>query len=476
LMKVQKGDREYVLGPTHEEIITEIATAYIKSYKDMPKTLYQIQTKFRDEARPRFGVIRSREFIMKDAYSFDADTASLDKSYDIMFEAYKKIFDRCGLDYVIVQADPGPMGGNFSHEFMVLVDFGEDKVALCKACGYAASTEVAACKRPGNGGSKDKEGKLEYFDTPGLKSIEELTSKLTIDATVFVKTILYETEHGIVACLVRGDHEICDAKLARQLKVSKLQLAGEETIKKVTGAEVGFSGPIGFKSKVMIIADHTVASMQNFITGANKTDQHVKNVNPGRDLTIDQVADVRVITANDVCPECGKPIMLQTALEIGHVFKLGTKYTHAFGSSYLDQNGKQQDIIMGCYGIGVNRIVASCIEQSYDEEKGMVWPRAVAPFAVSIVTANQNSEDVVAAADKLYATLCDAGIDVLYDDRNDRMGVKLNDAELIGVPIHVIIGDKGLQSGTIEVRDRRSGDKIFVAVGEVAKKIVELVG
>ncbi|MFC1809392.1 proline--tRNA ligase [Candidatus Omnitrophota bacterium] len=474
LMKVQKGEREYVLGPTHEEIITELATAYIKSYKDMPVTLYQIQTKFRDEARPRFGVIRSREFIMKDAYSFDKDAEGLDKSYQIMYEAYKRIFDRCGLDYVIVQADPGSMGGNFSHEFMVLVDFGEDKVALCKKCGYAASTEVAACNATQGKKNKDSEKSLEYFDTPNLRTIEELTKALKIEASSFVKTILYQADDAVIACLVRGDHEVCDAKVARFLKASKFTLADDATIKKVTGAGVGFSGPVGFKEKVRIVADHEVANMINFISGANKDDKHVKNICPGRDFTISDVADIHTIVEGDACPECGEAISLQTSLEIGHVFKLGTKYTKAFDGLFLDQKGKQKDIIMGCYGIGVNRILAACIEQNYNEEKGMVWPESIAPFAVSIVTANQNSDSVVAAADSLYANLVKEGLEVLYDDRDDRMGVKLNDAELMGAPVHVIIGDKGLKEGKLEVRNRMSDAKEFIAIDKVTSHILSL--
>lgn len=462
LFKVVKGDREYVLGPTHEEIITELATAYLKSYKDMPKTLYQIQNKFRDEARPRFGVIRSREFLMKDAYSFDCDEAGLDASFKKMYAAYENIFTRCGLDFVVVSADTGAMGGSASNEFMVLVDFGEDTVVLCKDCGHAASTEVAACKAA----EKDGVPMLvhELFDTPRLRTIEELTSSLNIGAEKFIKTLLYTVDDGrVVAVLVRGDHEVCEPKLARVLGTSKMALADEATIQRVTGADVGFSGPIGMKEKIFIIADHAVVGMRNAVVGANKNDQHIKNVNPERDFTVDTVADVRLIQAGDPCPQCGKPIALETSLEIGHVFKLGTKYTKAFNGTYLDQNGKAQDIIMGCYGIGVNRIIASCIEQRYDTEKGMVWPLSLAPFQVSIITANHKSEPVVAAADALYKGLTSAGIEVLYDDRNDRMGVKLNDAELIGAPVHIIIGDRGLQEDAIEVRNRLTGEKLFAA-------------
>jgi prolyl-tRNA synthetase len=302
-----------------------------------------------------------------------------------------------------------------------------------------------------------------------------LTQSLKVDAAVFLKTILYRADAKVIACVVRGDHEICEAKLARALKAVKVTLADEATIKQVTGAGVGFSGPVGLKEKIAIIADHAVMQVVNGIAGANRDGQHIKNVNSGRDFTIDTVADVRMIVDGDLCPKCGAVIALKTSLEIGHVFKLGTKYTKAFNGSYLDQDGKQQDIIMGCYGIGINRIVASCIEQNYSEEKGMVWPLAIAPFAVSIITANQNSAEVVRAADALYADLCTQNIEVLYDDRNDRMGVKLNDAELIGAPIHVIIGDKGLKEGKLEVRDRMSGEKLFVTVDAVAAKIKELI-
>jgi len=475
MMTITRGDREYVLGPTHEEIITELASAYIKSYKDMPKILYQIQTKFRDEARPRFGVIRSREFIMKDAYSFDTDMASLDASYDRMYEAYKKIFNRCGLDYVIVHADPGAMGGNFSHEFMVLVDFGEDSVALCKACGYAASNEVAECVAHKRTLDSKESAKAcpasESFDTPNLRTIDELTKKLKMSADTFIKTVFYTTDDGVVAALVNGAHEICEAKLARLLKTTTLALADEKTITDVTSGPVGFSGPIGLKKPVKIIADYAVGAMVDAIVGANKNNQHIKHVCVGRDFTVDESGDIRMITADDACPQCGKPIELSTSLEIGHVFKLGTKYTKAFQGSYLDNNGKQQDIIMGCYGIGVNRIIASCIEQHFDEEKGMIWPLSLAPFAVSIVTTNQKSDPVKEAAEVMYKELTDKGIDVLYDNRDDRMGVKLNDAELIGAPVHIIIGDRGLKDNKIEIRFRTSGTTVNEPVETVVHAV-----
>lgn len=472
LMKIVKGDREYILGPTHEEIITELACAYIKSYKDMPKTLYQIQTKFRDEARPRFGVIRSREFIMKDAYSFDADAAGLDESYTKMYAAYQNIFSRCGLSFVIVAADTGAMGGKESHEFMVLVDFGEDRIVVCDACSYAASTEVAACPASAMTVGENK-NKPEYFDTPDIKTIEELTAALTCNASAFVKTLLYTANDETVAVLVRGDHDVCEAKLAKVLKASKLVLADEKTIEAVTGARVGFSGPIGLKKKIRLVADAAVAAVSDGIVGANKNDQHIKHVRYGRDFTADEVADIRAIQDGDPCPQCGKKIELKTSLEIGHVFKLGTKYTEALEGRYQDKNGVQQTIIMGCYGIGVNRIIAAAIEQNYDEERGMIWPAAIAPFPISIITANQKSTTVTDAAEKLYAALTEANIDVLYDDRDERMGVKFNDAELIGAPIHVVVGDRGLKENTMEIRDRRCGEKQSVPVGDVAGYIVD---
>lgn len=474
LFKIEKGDREYVLGPTHEEIITELAVAYIRSYKDMPKTLYQIQTKFRDEARPRFGVIRSREFIMKDAYSFDADDQGLDVSYKKMYAAYERIFSRCGLKFVVVEADTGAMGGKTSHEFMVLVSFGEDRIVLCPKCGYSGSSEVAACSAT-NAPVNEPAGTLDYFATPNVSTIEELTASLKCDASRFIKTILYKTETGVVACLVRGDHEVCEAKLAKAVKSPKLELADEATIKRVTGARVGFSGPVKLKEKITIIADHAVVALVNGITGANKDDEHIRSVNYGRDYTADAVADVRVITPADPCPKCGASITIDTSLEIGHVFKLGTKYTQALEGFYSDKDGSQKQIIMGCYGIGVNRILAAAIEQNYDEKKGMIWPTAIAPFHVTIITANQKSADVVKVAEDLYRDLTAAGMDVLFDDRDERMGVKFNDAELVGAPVFIVIGDKGLKENKIEIRNRRVQETLQVAPADVVDTVKSLV-
>jgi len=461
-----RHNRVMVFGPTHEEVITDLVKNHIRSYRQLPINLYQIQTKFRDEVRPRFGIIRSREFIMKDAYSFDRDNAGLDKSYEKMYAAYEAIFKRCGLKTLAVEADAGIMGGDVSHEFMVLAESGEDLIAHCSSCGYAASLEVAVCsdKRPqtshfvlvrGRQGTRDKVKKkaLQEVDTPGVSTIEKVGALLKVKPEEMVKTLIYLAEQEPVAVLIRGDHEANETKIKRYLKCQKLEMATEDVIKKVTAGPLGFSGPTGLKLR--IIADNSIKGMANFVTGANKKDKHLMNVNLDRDFKVKEWADLRMITENDNCPNCNKRIKIEHAIEMGHVFKLGLKYSKAMKAEFLDEDGKLKPVVMGCYGIGVNRIIAACIELNNDK-KGIIWPLSIAPSQVIIVPVNYEKDNIRKVADQVYKDLIDKGIEVLLDDRNESAGVKFNDAELIGIPYVVVIGERGLKKGIIELKDRRT--------------------
>ncbi|MCX5680342.1 MAG: proline--tRNA ligase [Candidatus Omnitrophica bacterium] len=451
-----RSGKECVLGPTHEEIITDLIANNIRSYRELPQTFYQIQTKFRDEPRPRFGVMRTSEFIMKDAYSFDCDIEGLNKTYKKMYEAYCAIFERCGLPFIPVEADPGMMGGNVSHEFMVPAVAGEDRIVVCAKCKYAASTEVA--KTDGIGGraknQKEKTLPIAEVETPGITTIEKVAELLKTEQIKLVKTLLYKADDKTVAVLLRGDFEANETKVKNYLKCAVLELADAATIERVTGAPVGFSGPVKLKD-VRIIADNSVKDMANFITGANKKDAHVINVNIGRDFETKEFVDIRMITPDDGCPACGKAIEIKQAIEIGHTFKLGTKYTEVLGANYLDKDGKENPIIMGCYGIGVNRIMASLIETSNDKD-GIIWPLSIAPYSVIVIALNIASEVVKKMADDAYRKLLKAGYDVLYDDRDISAGVKFKDADLIGIPVKVVIGERNAKLGMIEAKDRKT--------------------
>ena len=460
--------RELILGPTHEEVITDLVANNVKSYRDLPLILYQIQTKFRDEPRPRFGVLRSCEFIMKDAYSFDKDWEGLEISYKKMYDAYCRIFERCGLKYIAVQADPGMMGGDVSHEFMVLAPNGEDIIALCKACRYAASlgkAEVKEVKSKVSG----KAAALQEVDTPEVSTIEKVGQLLKVKPEQMVKTLIYEAEGKPVAVLIRGDHEANEAKLKRFLKVENLKLAEAKTIEEVTGAPVGFSGPVGLKN-VKIIADFSIISMSNFVTGANKKDKHLINVNIKRDFNLAAQGDLRYITKEDSCPACGKGITIEPAIEVGHIFKLGTKYSKALGAVCLNELGKEEPVIMGCYGIGVNRIIASVIEQSNDQD-GIIWPKSISPFQVLVMPLNVGHKQSIEAAEKLYEQLSNKGIEVLLDDRNERAGVKFKDADLIGIPVRVVIGEKKISQGKVELSERGKKEPRDIKVEEIEKEI-----
>ena len=459
-----RGGRQFCLGPTHEEPFTEAVRDTIRSYRNLPVTLYQIQHKYRDEKRPRFGVVRSREFVMKDAYSFDVDEAGLDKSYLIMKDAYCKIFDRCNLDYILVDADSGAMGGSGSQEFMVKSAVGEDAIAYCPDCDYAANEEKAPC--PEVPVSKDFEMlPIEKIETPHVKTIEELMEFMHSEPTAFAKTILYNIDGKIVAVMVRGDREINETKLGNLFDATEMNLASFEEVERVTGAAVGFAGPVDLKEKVEVIADYEVAAMQNFIVGANETDYHFKNVNFGRDFAPDRVVDVRCAVEGDPCPKCGKPLAMCRGIEVGHIFKLGTKYSDALHCIYLDKDGKENSMIMGCYGIGVSRTLAAIIEQHYDEN-GIIWPMSVAPYQVIVVPTTSQDEAVVKMANEIHDALEKAGAEVLIDDREERAGVKFKDADLIGIPVRITVGRKAAE-GKVEYK-LRAGSEVVEMTAEEA--------
>ena len=447
------------LGPTHEEIITDIVRNEINSYRQLPITLYQIQTKFRDETRPRFGVLRSKEFIMKDAYSFDIDYEGLNKSYKLMYDAYCRIFDRCGLDYIVVEADSGAMGGDASHEFMVPSSVGEDVLIRCLKCGYSANRERAEFAPI----SKENHVTLQTVKevlTPNKHTIQEVSTFLKVSPSKMVKTMIYISNGEPIAVLLRGDHEVNETKLTKVLGQEAVALADHTTIEHVTGARLGFAGPVGLKTR--IIADQAVSVLSNFVTGANKSDFHLLNVNTERDFKIDQIANIRYVTKGDKCPKCNHDLDISQGIEIGHVFKLGTKYSDALKAKFLDTNGKEKSMIMGCYGIGVNRIIASLIERSHDEN-GIIWPLSLAPYKVIIIPVNVSDTNSMQMANSIYEDLSNnPGIEVLFDDRDLRPGVKFKDADLIGVPIKIIVGKKFTETKELEIKLRKSGEIFLV--------------
>jgi len=480
-----RHNRVIVFGPTHEEVITDLVRNSVKSYKQLPVTFYQIQTKFRDEVRPRFGVIRSREFIMKDAYSFDRDWQGLDISYKKMYEAYERIFDRCGLKAIPVEADSGIMGGDVSHEFMVVAENGEDLLAHCVSCGYAASLAVAECKEMapehssfakatgGRQGTMAPE-KIKEIETPGVSTIEKVAAFLKVKPEQMVKTLVYLADEKPVAVLIRGDHDANEAKIKKYLKCAKLEMADEDVIKKITGGAMGFSGPVGLK-EARVIADSSIKGMVNFVTGANKKDKHYINTNIDMDFKISEWADLRVITEKDFCPKCNKSIKIEHAIEMGHVFKLGLKYSKAMKAEFLDDDGKLKPIVMGCYGIGVNRIMAAAAELRNDK-KGLIWPLAIAPFQVLVIPINCKEENIRKTAENIYEELSKLGIETLLDDRDESAGIKFNDAELIGIPFSIVIGDRGLKKGIVEIKIREAGETLEVKKEELNDKILSLLG
>jgi len=449
-----RHDREFCYGPTHEEVITDIVRKEIKSYRQLPTILYQIQTKFRDEVRPRFGIMRGREFIMKDAYSFHADEVDTQKTYGKMAKAYTNIFRRCGLEFKQVQADSGTIGGSFSHEFAVLADSGEDEIGFCEACGYASNIELAEAQQaPITIPTKNLE-ELKETHTPGKKTVEEVSSFLDLPCEQIVKTILLENENGLVAGLVRGDHEINPIKMKNMIGCEWLLPAAEKTITEKLKLPCGYIGPVGLD--IPIYADQELASLQNFVTGANKADTHFTGVQIQRDLVIKKFGDLRRILAGDPCPRCDEgKYQIKRGIEVGHIFILGTKYSEAMKAVYLDSNGKENLMTMGCYGIGVGRTAAASVEQNHDE-KGIVWPLNLAPFEVIIIPVNFKKDDLKNTCESIYNQLLEIGLEVLLDDREDRLGVKLKDADLIGIPMQIIVGPKNLDEGNVEIKIRKT--------------------
>ncbi|MFA4967831.1 MAG: proline--tRNA ligase [Candidatus Margulisiibacteriota bacterium] len=472
LFRIQdRHERDFCLGPTHEEIITDLVRKNVRSYKQLPINLYQIQTKFRDEIRPRFGVMRSREFIMKDSYSFHDSEASLEEEYKNMFHTYCRIFDRMGLNYKVVEADSGAIGGGFSQEFMVLADTGEEEIFYCESCGYAASRESAGVGKYKIETPNSKLQTPKEVHTPGKKTIEEVAEFLKVKPEQMIKSLIYETEKGPVLGLVRGDHELNEAKLKKVLGVEEVRLADEKVIEKVTKAVVGFAGPVGLKD-IKIVADNAVVMIEDGVTGANKTDHHLVHVVFERDYKPDIIADIRFALHRDICPKCEKSHLNVTrGIEVGHIFKLGTKYSAKMNAVYLDENNQEKPYIMGCYGIGVGRTAAAAIEQSYDKD-GIIWPNAIAPFVIDIIIANTEDKDQVEAAEKIYQAL--PIDDTILDDRPERIGVKLKDADLIGFPIKVIIG-KALKEGKIEVKSRKTGEIKLIELDKAAEELAKYV-
>ncbi len=451
-----RHDRDFCLGPTHEEVITDLLRGELRSYRQLPVNLYQIQTKFRDEVRPRFGLMRGREFIMKDAYSFDRDDAGADISYKAMYDAYVRIFERLALKFRAVEADSGSIGGSFSHEFMVLAQTGEDTIAACADCNYAANVERAEVKFAGPKNSTPPPAWAEVH-TPGRHTVEEVANFLKIGPEQLVKTILLNVDGKAVAALVRGDRELNEIKVKNYFNASVVELAAPEQVVAWTKAPVGFAGPVGLEVSA-VLADQELQAGEGWVCGANKKDFHLVNVSLSRDAKIDAYADLRAITAQDPCPRCGGRLELPKGIEVGHVFKLGLKYSKAMNANFLDENGKDAPMVMGCYGIGVTRIVAACIEQNHDAD-GIIFPPPIAPYQALILNLDAKSEAVGAKAQELYETLLGEGVEALLDDREERPGVKFKDADLIGIPMQVVLGAKTLARGVAEVKDRRSGEK-----------------
>jgi prolyl-tRNA synthetase len=470
-----RHDRECCLGPTHEEVITDLARREIRSYRQLPVNLYQIQTKFRDEIRPRFGIMRAREFIMKDAYSFDADEKGLDESYQKMVDAYHRIFTRCGLKFRAVEAETGLIGGSFSHEFMVLADTGEETIVSCARCSYAANIEKAEFKRtPASTSSPGKVAQkaLQKVLTPEKRTVEEVTRFLQVSSQDLVKTLIFESDKGCVAALVRGDHEISERKMKTVFGAEELQLAGDRQIEEVTRSPKGFAGPIGLS--IPIIADLDIQGMVNFVTGGNEKDTHLIDVNTGHDFHVTQFADIRTFSTGDRCPLCGEETRTDKGIEVGHTFKLGTKYSKTMGATYLDDQGKEKEFVMGCYGIGVGRTVASAIEQSYDAN-GIIFPMPIAPFHVLLLPVNIKMDLLRETSEQIYQDLLDQQIEVLFDDREETPGVKFKDADLIGIPLRITLGDKNLKKGLVEIKTRKTGEVALVKKEEVISKIKEMI-
>jgi len=460
--------KKYCLAPTHEELFTVAAASKIKSYKDLPFSIYQIQDKFRDEPRSRYGLIRVREFLMKDAYSFDIDEKGLTDSYNEMYNAYKKIFTRLGINYKIVKSDTGAMGGLLSEEFQAITDIGEDKLVICEECGYATNSEVASCNVITEKSDEDIKVR-ELIKTPSVCTIEEVSEFLNVDKDKIVKTLIYKVDDSFYAVLVKGIHEANESKIKKLLNANEVILATQEDVENITGAEVGFAGPVGLD--IPVIMDNEVANMINFVVGANKTDYHYINVNL-EDFNYLHQADVRYITDKDACPNCGKELEIKNGIEVGNTFKLGTKYSENLNLTYLDKDNESKFVHMGCYGIGIGRCMAAVVEQHHDD-KGIIWPLEIAPFKVDIIVVNTNDEAQMDAANYLYNELRRNGISTILDDRDERAGVKFNDADLIGIPIRITIGNK-INDQLVEVKERKKEEFEEVSLYDALVKVEDI--
>ena len=469
-----RADREFCLGPTHEEVITDLVRREIRSYRQMPVNLYQIQDKFRDEIRPRFGLMRGREFFMKDAYSFDADEEGAAASYRKMYEAYCRIFKRMGLSYRAVEADTGSIGGSSSHEFMVVADSGEDAIVSCEACEYAANVEKAECAPPvaGPAPGGGPQGAPRKVSTPGKRTIEEVAGFLGIDPGALIKTLVFETDKGDVAVLVSGRYEVNEVKVKNLLGAEWVRLAAEERVRALTGAPSGYAGPVGLKLR--LLADHSIRRIAAGATGANEKDAHWVDVVPGRDFSPETVADLRLVTEGDSCPRCGGGLRFSRGIEVGHVFRLGTKYSKALSATYLDASGKEQPVVMGCYGIGIGRTAAAAIEQHNDAD-GILWPISIAPFEAIVVPVNVKQEGLVREAERVAEELSSRGIEVLLDDRDERPGIKFKDADLCGIPLRVTFGEKNFAAGFAEIRDRKTGETGRVEISRIVDAVAAAV-
>lgn len=467
---VDRNNRESCLGPTHEEVITDLVRREVRSYRDLPLNLYQIQTKFRDEIRPRFGLMRGREFIMKDGYSFDVDDAGADVAYQKMYDAYIRIFTRCGLDFRAVEADSGTIGGSHSHEFMVLADTGEDTLVICSSCDYAANSEKAAVSSVATDDCLPLA--LQKVETPGKRKVQVVCDFLEIEPSQLVKTMVYRAGDEVVAVLVRGDREVQEVKLKNFLGATEVEMLDDKAVFEATGVPTGYLGPVGIRVKLVV--DQEVAAMGNFVTGANEKNYHLRNVNMGRDFEPFAVADLRQITAADPCPECGGSLVMRAGIEVGHVFKLGTGYSEAMHAVFQDNDGKDKPMLMGCYGIGVSRIVAAAIEQNHDEN-GMIFPMSLAPLKVILLNLGAKDEAINKTAESLYEDLQRSGVEVLIDDRDERPGSKFKDADLLGFPLRLTVGKRFVKDGVVELRQRHDGTTEELIPEQVLARVIALI-
>ena len=473
LLRMQdRHERDFCFAPTAEEVVTDVVRKDVSSYRQLPIALYQIGEKFRDEIRPRFGLMRGREFIMKDAYSFHADAESLDHTYHAMERAYRRIFEACHLEYTVVEAETGEIGGSDSHEFMVLADTGEDAVVSDPTTGYAANVEKAVCG-PLPVAPPLESGELREVATPAQHTVTEVAAFLGVEPDQIVKTLLYESDLGPVAVLIRGDREVNEAKLKNVLGADWLELAGEETVRRLTGAPVGFAGPVGLAEEVRLLADRSLDGVESFVCGANKADAHLVGARVGRDVELSEYHDLLLVGGGDPSPRGEGTLELFRGIEVGHIFKLGTKYSEPMGCTFADETGADQPMIMGCYGLGIGRTVAAAIEQNHDEG-GIVWPLPLAPFEVLLIALNANDEAVQEEAERIYGELRERGADVLYDDRDERPGVKFKDADLLGIPVRIVVGARSLEKGEIELSLRQDREKVIVSRADAVAKALEM--